>query len=312
MPVNQYEAALFSQIEQEIENNPPKPLNEMSLIEFREGAKAFNAFSGEPADVPFKTIFAKARDGFNIPIRLYEPKEIMHNGLFIFFPGCGYVCDFFETNCIAASRIAHHAKIKVAVVNYRLAPENALPKPIQDGYDASKYLFQHANEFNIGTNNIILGGISSGAHCATNVSKLVMVNKDFKIKHQILLNGCYDLTRSHHEFDEFQNEDKMQSQEGINYVYSLLKQGNVDFNDPVISPVFDQQAKALPPTTIMIGEYDALRSDSEAYYNVLKQAGTKVEKNILEGETHNTLLMMSLLPKELDTAVKIAETINNL
>jgi acetyl esterase len=312
MPVNQYEAALFSQIEQEIKNNPPKPLNETSLIEFRVGAKAFNAFAGEPADVPFKNISAKARDGFDIPIRLYEPKEIAHNGLFIFFPGCGYICDFFETNCIAASRIAHHAKIKVATVNYRLAPENPLPKPILDGYDATKYLFQQANEFNIDTDNIILGGISSGAHCATNVSKLVMVNKDFKIKHQILLNGCYDLTRSHHEFDEFQNEDKMQSQEGIDYVYSQLKKGGINFSDPMISPVFDQQAKLLPPTTVMVGEYDALRSDSEAYYKVLKCAGIKVDKIILEGETHNTLLMMSLLPKDLDTAAKIAETINNL
>ncbi len=311
MPVNQYETALFKQIEQETKNNPPRPLSTLSLAEFREGAKSFNLFSGNPANVPFINISTKARDGHAIPIRLYQPEVCESNGLFIMFPGCGYICDFYETNCIAASRIAHYAKIKVAVINYRLAPENPLPIPIFDGFDATKYLISQADDLNIDIDNIILGGISSGAHCATNVSKLAATDPTLKIKHQILLNGCYDLTRSHHEYDHFQNEDKMQSQEGINYVYSQLKKGNINFNDAMMSPVFDKQTKYLPPTTILIGEYDALRNDSEAYYKILKNSDAVVEKIILKGETHNTLLVMGILPKEFDTAISIARIIKN-
>jgi len=54
----------------------------------------------------------------------------------------------------------------VAAINYRLAPAYKSPAPMEDTRDAVAYLTQHAAQYNVDTNNIILLGRSAGAQIA--------------------------------------------------------------------------------------------------------------------------------------------------
>lgn len=61
----------------------------------------------------------------------------------------------------------------------------------------------------------------------------------------------------------------------------------------------------------MTGEYDGIRNDSEAYYKKVKAAGNKVEKIILSGQTHNTIIMREVMTDGEDPAEVIARVVRD-
>ena len=78
---------------------------------------------------------------------------------------------------------------------------------------------------------------------------------------------------------------------------------------PIISPYYEPDLSNLPATTFLISEYDGIRSDSEAYYQRVKQAGNQVDRIIIPGQTHQTLLMRAVMSDGKDPAKIIAEVI---
>lgn len=69
--------------------------------------------------------------------------------------------DLPELNTYLANHGYH-----VAAINYRLAPQNICPAPVEDVYQAIDYLRAHAEELRIDTNNFVLMGRSAGAQIA--------------------------------------------------------------------------------------------------------------------------------------------------
>ncbi len=309
MPVNPAEVKLFKLLEAKAAAVPQKPLEQQSIAEFRAGADMFFEFAGKPADVKFENHSVPARDGYAIPMRIYNA-DLGRSPVLMMYPGCGYVFDLFETNAIACSRIAKEAGIKVILVNFRLAPEYPLPTAIYDGYDATQYIVTQAAQFQIEANKLFIGGISSGAHCAAVITNLARQDKQLTIQRQILINGYFDLTQSNHDYDEYEKEDKIFVRTAI--MDFIFKQWGIkaeNFKSPLFSPYYEPDLTHLPPTTIIVGEYDGLRNDSESYYQKLKAAGNAVTKIVLPGQTHNTMVMRSVLSDGEDPAHVIANSI---
>ena len=311
MPVNASELRLFAELAKQAAENPSKPLSEMTITEARAGAGIFLTYAGQAASIPYKDIIIPARDGYKLSVRIYNPDHDNTKPVFIMYPGSGYACDTFKTNRIAASRVADYGDIKVIMPEYRLAPEFPLPIPLYDAFDVFKYVALHPTDFNIDPDNIIIGGLSSGAHAATVVSNLARQEQPpLKDRHQILLNGSYYLLRSHRDYDAYEAEDKILTEEAYTFFYSHWGIPKAQWADPLYSPYYETNFAGLPSKTIMVGEYDGLRGDSEAYYHTLKQAGVAVERILLPGQTHNTMIMRDITRDDIDPARVIADIIN--
>ncbi|WP_413701518.1 alpha/beta hydrolase fold domain-containing protein [Psychromonas sp. KJ10-10] len=54
----------------------------------------------------------------------------------------------------------------LAMVNYRLSGEASFPAPVEDINDAINYLHQHAKQYQISADNIVIMGRSAGGHLA--------------------------------------------------------------------------------------------------------------------------------------------------
>jgi acetyl esterase len=309
MSVNPAEKRFFEQFAAEQAGKSPVDLSSLSIDDFRKNAALFNEFVGKAADVKYVDRVVPARDGYPIPIRIYNNDLKEKSPILIFYPGCGYVLPLFEANAIAASRIADHAKIKVIVVDYRLAPEFPFPTSMYDGYDATLYIATHAEEFGIDSAKIFVSGVSSGAHCAATVSYLAWNNQQFKIHHQILLNGMFDLNQTHHEFDDYEKEDLICNRDAATYIFKQYGIESKDYSNPLFSPYSVAEFSGFPSTTILVGEYDGMRNDSEAYYLKLKNADISVNKMVLPGQTHNTMIMRKVMSDGVDPAETIAEVI---
>ena len=313
MTINPSEKKFFEMLAVLQQSSPAKPLSELTLEEWRCNTEAFfnnSDFTGEAANIPFQDSSIVVRDGYRVPIRIYNSdiKEI--KSVLIFYPGCAYILDSFEVNAIAASRIAYHAGIKVIIVNHRLGPEHLMPGSTQDSYDVTKYIATHAKEFGVAPKKIFVGGISSGGHCAAAISNLARKDKSFSIHHQILLNmWLVDPAMRLKEFLPYEQEDKMANREALDFFIVQHKLTEQDLHNPLINPSLEKDLSGLPNATILVAEYDGIRSDSEIYHQCLVKAGNNVEKIVLPGQTHNTLILRKAMCDGRDPAEVVAEVI---
>jgi len=311
MPINNAELNFFDYIAKNSELNSSKPLEQTTIQDIR---KIFSSplllnLCGDYADVSRSYKYIKARDGYNIPIRIFNDNLTETLPALIMYPGTGYVVDAFEINAIAFSRIAKASGIKVIVPEYRLAPENSMPIPIYDSYDAARYIITHSTEFNIDPERVFIGGSSSGAHAATVVANLVSKNSAFKIFHQILYNGIYDATMSCRDYDGYTQEDKWCTKESLSFMIANWGVKPNEYINPMISPFYSEDLSGLPNSTIIIGEYDGVRNDSEAYFLKLKQADNKCQKIVLQGQAHTTMFYRKIISDSIDPADIIAQVI---
>jgi acetyl esterase len=310
MPVNLSDLKLFAELERRAASAPPPSSAAPTLAEFCAMTALFDEFTGQAMDVPFEDVNIPARDGYLLKTRIYNPQLDASSPVFILFPGCGYVLDLFEVNAITASRIAKYSGVKVIIVQFRLCPEVAMPTPVCDAYDAVKYIAQHHQEFKIDPDQIIIGGFSSGAHAAANVASMSRVTHEFKILHQILHNGCYDLTHKDHDYDSFEAEDKICQRGGaVDFLFTQYGITKEQFSQPPFSPLFEKDVSNMPNTTFVVAEYDGVRNDSEAYYRHLKLQNNNIKKILLPGQTHNTIIMRDAMSDGEDPALTIANVI---
>lgn len=309
MSLNQKEIDLFELLAQEnaaLQAELPSQVDqEITLESLRDWPKSIMRFAGKSADIPYEEVFIPMRDGATILARIYNPQLDSRSPCLLFYPGCGYVIDAFELNAIAASRIASYVNAKVFMINLRLCPEFPLPIAMHDAFDSAKYVITHFDQFNVDPNNVSVGGFSSGAHAAAYVANASRYDKEMPIKQQILLNGCFDLTNSHRDYDEWEACDGIFQRGPV--VDFIFDQWGMSLDDPMLSPVFDYTLTDLPKARILIGEYDGLRNDSEAYYKHLTSLNNDVDRILLTGQTHNTILLRGFITDGVDPAKVIAD-----
>ncbi|ODN43704.1 alpha/beta hydrolase fold domain-containing protein [Piscirickettsia litoralis] len=307
MALNPSEQQFFEQL---LPSRSDQSSNYLNIEALRNNADFFLSYAGLEADIPKLDTTVIVRDGYAVPVRIYN-HHLENSPTLIFYPGCAYVLDLFEVNAIAASRIANYADIKVIVVRYRLAPEHPLPQPIYDSYDVTKYFYASHQKWRIDPDHFFIGGLSSGAHCCAIISQLSVNDPDLTIKQQVLLNGIFDLTQSSLEFLEQEQLDQMLLRDNITLIMKHWGISQVDYAKSFYSPLFNNDIDNIPSTTILVGEHDGFRSDSEAYYLKLKSHSAHVEKIILEGQTHNTIVMRQALKDGKDPAHVIGDVLLN-
>lgn len=274
-----------------------------TIAEWRGATQSFGDGCKKAENPVFIDRKIPARDGHLLDCRIFNSHLPENSPVFIFYPGCAFLFDFFEVNGRIASRIAEKSEIKVVLVQHRLAPENSILTCLNDCFDGADFIAHNAQSFGIDSDKLFIGGWCSGANAATYVSKVAQTKSAFKIQRQILLSGCFDFTHSLHEFDAYEAKDTTVKRDLIAHLAKSFY--NRDSKDPLISPYCDTGFDTLTKTTLIFGEFDALRNDSEVYFEKLKKGSVPVEKVILEGQTHNEVVMATMLSDPAEEIAKI-------
>src|SRR5207253_6123350 len=172
-------------------------------------------------------------------------------------------------------KLALLADCVVASVEYRLAPEHKFPVGLNDCFAALQWVGAHASEIGVGPLRVAIGGDSAGGNLAAVCAILSRDAGSPDLVFQVLV---YPRTApdeelpSHHRFaDGF-----LLTRKTILWFHDHYRSSEADRNDFRYAPLVCGDLTRLPPSLVIVGEYDPLRDDGVAYARALRDAGNQV------------------------------------
>ena len=246
----------------------------------------------------------------NIRARVYDPVAAGGESLpaMVFFHGGGFVVGDLDTHDGLCRLIAHEGGFVVVAVDYRLAPENKWPAPLDDAIAATRWIFANASSLGIDAGRIAIGGDSAGGHLAACVTQGVKAHGGLKLAFQLLLFPGTEFTTDTGSMNRYAVGYLMEKQT-IEWFYSQVLPEGADRLSPKISPLLARDFSGLPPAYIMLGGYDPLHDEGLAYAEKLKAAGVKVIVADYTDMVHCFIYLQSVLPQAHDAMAKAAEAV---
>lgn len=217
---------------------------------------------------------APARDGYEIPLRIYRPRAIRDAQtdvpVIVYFHGGGWVLGNVVNYDPLCTHLAAEVGAVVVSVDYRMAPEHGAPTAVHDAVDATTWIAAQSDVLRADAHRLAVCGDSAGGHLAAVVAQVVHGSGADWIRHQALLYPATDLTMQSPSIEEHANAPILTKASIV--AFRDLYAGGLDFSDPVHSPLFGQ-LDGLPPALIQTADLDPIRDDGVRYAVALRAAG---------------------------------------
>ena len=237
-----------------------------------------------------------ARDGYELPMRLYAPS---HDALpvLLYFHGGGFTIGSIASHDILCRQLSHLAGCAVISVDYRLAPEHRFPVAANDAWDALAWLSFHAEDRGLDATRLAVGGDSAGgtlaAACAIQARDMAL-----PLELQLLIYpGCaaQQDSASHRRFAE----GFVLEAAHIDYFFNQYLRSPADREDWRFSPLNAPDVDGVAPAWVGLAECDPLVDEGLLYADKLRTAGVAVDLEIYRGVTHEFIKMGRIIPQAL-------------
>ncbi len=208
----------------------------------------------------------------DIGARLYRPEGAIDGGpLLLFFHGGGFVLGDLDTNDNFVRRLADAAKLAMLSVQYRLAPENRWPAPLEDALAATRWAVAEAAALGCDPARIGVSGDSAGGYLSIAVTGALNRERPGTICAQVLI---YPLL--HIDDDVWKQavvrDSRIVGRAAVAYIRSFCALPEAAI------PAIDAAAFPEAPKTLVVvgGGLDPIRPDAYAYAAALQAAGRQV------------------------------------
>lgn len=223
--------------------------------------------------------------GEPIEVFVMEPRNIKTDNCLVYYHGGGFFFEGAGYHYRNAKAYALNVPCKVMFVQYRLAPKNPFPVPVEDSFEAIKWVYNNAEKLGISKDKIAVGGDSAGGCLAASVTQMVRDRDlDIKIKFQLLIYPFVDQSLNSESNRRFTDTPMWNSTLSRQIADGILPNKNVE-NLVYASPI-DGSCEALPNAYIETAEFDCLHDDGINYAEKLRTAGITVELNETKGTMH--------------------------
>lgn len=236
-----------------------------------------------------------ARDGFDIPVRLYAPSQACLPVL-VYFHGGGFTIGSIATHDRLCRQLSHMGRCAVLSVDYRLAPEHKFPTAVDDAWDVLLWLTQHGPDRLLDTARLAVGGDSAGGTLAA-VCAVAARDAGVPIALQLLFypgTAARATHPSHHTFCKgFVLEDTH-----LDYFFNHYLRSDADRDDWRFAPLDghtegggEVDLTGVAPVWLGLAECDPLVDEGVLYADRLRMAGVPVELEIYRGVVHEFIKM---------------------
>ncbi len=260
-------------------------LSATSLAEWRAKLDAPPELDEEPADLTCELVeIAEPVSGHSISGILYRPAKVEGPvAAVLSLHGGGYVMGSAERDHPNMLRLASALGCVVLSLNYRRAPEDPYPAPLEDCYAALGWLHENAAELGVDPARIGVRGASAGGGLAAGLALLTRDRGQFPIRQLSLIYPMLDDRTSAREFSG--GFVWTESANGFGW-RSYLGNG-VPLDDTGYAvPARARNLEGLPSTFIAVGSIDLFVGECMAFAASLIDAGVLVEFHIYPGAYH--------------------------
>lgn len=230
-----------------------------------------------------------ARDGYQIPARLYAATWDPLQPVLLFTHGGGFTIGSVATHDTLCRELAHQAGCAVVSVDYRLAPEHKFPTASNDAWDALQWLVQEGMALGLDTGRIAVGGDSAGGTLAA-ASAILARDAGIDLALQLLIYpGCaaHQDTPSHAKY----SQGPILTEPMISWMFGNYTRSPADRDDWRFAPLLAPDVRGVAPASLHLAQCDSLVDEGVLYAEKLRAAGVAVELEIYAGVAHEFVKM---------------------
>jgi acetyl esterase/lipase len=235
------------------------------------------------------------RDGCHLEARTYRPRGAACDEklpVYLSLHGGGFLYGTLKSEDPLCSFIGLHLNILVLNLNYRHTPEYPYPTAWNDAEDAMVWLCKNAADINADIERVVIGGSSAGSELSASLTRAI-TQSELKLSPQPTILGqvlmlptvvfadCYEPMMGQMKSPSVSSyyqcaEANFMDSKTRKMFNDLLKVENPDPNDKRLNPGYltTQEAKRMPPTTLLIAGYDPLRDEGLLYGKLLAKNGS--------------------------------------
>jgi len=247
-----------------------------------------------------------ARDGAQLPIRLYAPST-ERLPLLVYFHGGGFTIGSIATHDTLCRVLAHQASCAVVSVDYRLAPEHRFPTAHNDAWDAFAFLAADGGRLGLDSSRMAVGGDSAGGTLAASCA-IQARDQGLPLALQMLF---YPGTTAHQDTDSHRllADAPLLQAPLIDYFFGQYAPERAQREDWRFAPLLADDLEGVAPAWIGLAEVDPLVDEGIAYADKLRAAGVPVDLEIYRGVTHEFVKMGRAIPEALQAHADAARAL---
>ena len=219
-----------------------------------------------------------------VGVRIYKPVDVSASlpGMF-FIHGGGMIMGSIEGENLKAAMLCETIQAVVVSVEYRLAPENPHPAPVQDCYEALVWMSKNATELGFDPDRLAIVGGSAGGGLAIATALMARDQEFPKL--------CFQMAN----YPMIDDRNETPSSKEITDVGIWDREANLEAwdwylggkaVDEYAAPSRAKNLSDLPPTFIDVGEIDLFRDEDIEFATRLLQAGVTTELHVYPGAYH--------------------------
>lgn len=227
--------------------------------------------------------------------------------LIVYFHGGGFVIGNIDGSDSVCRMIAKKSGSKVISVDYRLAPENKFPVPVEDAFNSYRWIRENAERFGVDVDRIAVSGDSAGGNLSAALC-LKAIDDEYPLpKLNVMFYPVVTSDTSSESFREYSN-DLILTRGMMNWFHNHYVRSHEDLMNPYFAPILSDKISMMPETIVVTAEFDPLRDQGETYVadlrrNSVKATGIRAMGMIhgflgyfpVSSNAHNILTMVSSL-----------------
>ena len=220
-------------------------------------------------------------------VRVFTPKKDVSEAALLFIHGGGMVIGSASQDDQRLADLAVELGITVVSVEYRLAPENPFPAPLDDCFAAWQWLVAEAQARKISPARVVIGGQSAGGGLAASLALKIRDQKGVQPAGQWLFCPMLDdRTAANRELDDVNHFVWHNKSNLVGWSSYLSQAPGLKETPKHAVPARETNLAGLPPAWIGVGDIELFYAEDVAYAKALQAAGVECKLNVVEGGPH--------------------------
>ena len=242
----------------------------------------------------------------HVPVRIYRMSSTAQPPVIVFFHGGGHVVCSLDSHDTMARFLAQTAGCTVISVDYRMAPEYPFPAAVNDCYEATHWVADHAKALRVDAGRLAICGDSAGGNLAAVVALMARDRREFTASAQVLIYPVIDYRGGTQSFKRYETGYGSLEASTVTWFMEHYLPDPLARDDWRACPANARSHSDLPPALVITAECDVLRDDGAGYAEQMKVSGVDVQHVEFQGMTHGFFGFLGLV----DDATKAHETVS--